>query len=40
MLKDMCYVEEPYIYYLNVLDLPDDIEKRLFLVFGFLKLLQ
>jgi hypothetical protein len=27
-LKDICYVEEPYVYYLNVLDLPDEIEKR------------
>lgn len=26
--KDICYIDEPYIYYLNFLDLPDDIEKR------------
>jgi len=27
-IQDICYVEEPYIYYFNVLDLPDNLEKR------------
>jgi hypothetical protein len=32
-IQSICYVEEPYIYYLNCMDLPDDIEKRLKLLF-------
>ena len=32
-IQDICYVEEPNIYYLNFLDLPDDIEKRLKFLF-------
>lgn len=27
-IQDICYIDEPYIYYLNILDLPDEIEKR------------
>jgi sister chromatid cohesion protein DCC1 len=27
-IQDVCYVEENYVYYFNVLDLPDEIEKR------------
>lgn len=27
-IQSICYVEEPYIYYLNCLEMPDDIEKR------------
>ncbi len=27
-IQSVCYVEEPYIYYLNCLDMPDDIEQR------------
>ncbi len=29
-LQDICYIEEPYIYYLSFFDLPDDLEKRFF----------
>ena len=37
--KDICYIDEPYIYYLNFLDLPDDIEKRYdFLVVLYFKI--
>lgn len=32
-IQSICYVEEPYIYYFNVMDLPDNIEKRLRLLF-------
>ncbi|RNA22299.1 sister chromatid cohesion [Brachionus plicatilis] len=28
LIQDLCYVDEPYVYYLNVLDMPDDLEKR------------
>ena len=26
--QDICYVDEPYVFYLNALDLPDEIDKR------------
>ena len=32
-IQDVCYVEEPYVFYLNFLDLPDDLEKRLKFLF-------
>ncbi|CAF0865449.1 unnamed protein product [Brachionus calyciflorus] len=28
LIQDLCYIEEPYIYYLNVQDMPDDLDKR------------
>ena len=27
-MQDLCYVEGPFIYYLNAMDLSDSIEKR------------
>lgn len=32
-IQNICYVEEPYIYYLNALELPDEIEKRFKVLF-------
>jgi len=32
-IQSICYIEEPYIYYLNMLDLPDEIEKRFKVLF-------